>query len=191
MGNKTTEEVEQRRNKVRRLVAQGYTCASKIATNLGIDYTTAKKDISIVRRRMMSKLSDKKVRELTSITEAGYLTDIEEIDELIQRCKAEERTIAEMESGGDSQEELNKSGHVIRRKLKKYGISYGTIIGLIRAKLQARQQLAELYGIVKSGKDVNLNLGISAEVGITMKEIKDTDDRDIIATAEAILKRAD
>ncbi len=135
MANRTTKEVQERREKLKVLWAGGMRTMSKIAQALSCSVGTVKRDLVILRREARRAVKTDRLIDIVRMEEdQGLLQDIEQVNILIQNFKT----------------------------------SPDVVSGLIRSKLMARRQRAELWGLIgtaKTGISVNVKAEANANTG--------------------------
>jgi len=157
MANVTTRESYLRRQLIKRLWISGVRSISKLAEKAGTSCFTVKRDLIFIRQELRSKINNEKLELIRQEEDLGLLQDIEQINEIIEKILANQEKKTEV---------VVKDEKPVEKKQAIHPTDYNAIVGLIGKKLQARQQRAELWGLISN------KLHIGDIVGGDKKEIK-------------------
>lgn len=140
MGRVSTQEDYLRRERVKQIWASGVRSIYKIAQETGKDYRTIKRDLVVLRREAYNrKRSEKRLEAIRLEEDLGLLQEIEQINNLIKKILSGQEKKTEV---------VVKDDKPVEKKQEVLDTDYHAINSLIRTKLQARKQRAELWGLV-------------------------------------------
>jgi len=157
MPSLTIEEFQRKKEEVKNLWANGVRSIYKIADTIGSHHYTVKKLLATIRRDAQKyKKEEQRLDYIRLEEDAGLLQDINQINTLIQEIKSAQDKKTEI---------IMEDDKLVKKRQQLLVTDYYAICHLMRCKLEARKQRAELWGLNQVNPMAVVNNFINNKVG--------------------------